>query len=38
MKHTEGSSYGLWGLAFVNALIFIIFAFGFFKPQTKRDW
>lgn len=38
MNHSEGSAYGLWGLALVNALIFILFAFGFFKPQTKRDW
>ena len=28
----------LWFLAFVNAAIFIVFAFSFFKPQTKRDW
>ena len=32
------SSYGLWFFAFLNATIFIIFAFSFFKPQTKRDW
>ena len=32
------SGYGLWFLAFVNAAIFIVFAFSFFKPQTKRDW
>lgn len=31
-------SYGLWGLAFVNAAIFIFFAFSFFRPRTKRDW
>jgi len=36
--HSEASAYGLWGLAFVNAAIFIFFAFSFFKPQTKRDW
>ena len=33
-----GASYGLWGLAFINSAVFIIFAFSFFKPQTKRDW
>jgi len=22
----------------INALVFIFFAFSFFKPQTKRDW
>ena len=37
MNH-EVPAYGLWGLAFINAAIFIIFAFSFFKPRTKRDW
>ena len=31
-------AYGLWGLALINALIFIIFAFSFTKPRTPRDW
>jgi len=31
-------AYGLWGLALVNAAVFIIFAFSFFKPATKQDW
>lgn len=31
-------AYGLWLLAAVNSAIFILFAFSFFKPQTKRDW
>lgn len=31
-------AYGLWGLVLVNSAIFIIFAFSFFKPATKRDW
>jgi|TARA_R110002072_G_scaffold212294_2_gene369769 protein-S-isoprenylcysteine O-methyltransferase Ste14 len=34
----ETASYGLWFLAFINAAIFIIFAFSFFKPKTERDW
>ena len=38
MNHSEGSAYGLWGLTIINSLIFIFFAFSFFKPQTKRDW
>ena len=38
MNHSEGSAYGLWSLAIINSLIFIFFAFSFFKPQTKRDW
>ena len=33
-----GSDYGLWGLVVVNSLVFIIFAFSFFKPKTMRDW
>ena len=31
-------AYGLWGLVVLNSLIFIIFAFSFAKPQSKRDW
>ena len=31
-------AYGLWGLVLVNSVIFIFFAFTFFKPQTPRDW
>ena len=32
------SAYGLWLLAIINSLIFIIFAFSFTKPKTSRDW
>ncbi len=32
------SAYGLWSLVIVNSAIFILFAFSFFKPSTKRDW
>lgn len=32
------SGYGLWAFAFVNAAVFILFAFSFVKPQTPRDW
>ena len=31
-------AYGLWSLVIINSAIFILFAFSFFKPQTKRDW
>lgn len=31
-------AYGLWGLVIVNSVLFIGFAFSFFKPQTKTDW
>lgn len=34
----SASSYGLWSLVIINSLVFIIFAFSFFKPQTRRDW
>lgn len=34
----SSSEYGLWALAIVNSLVFIIFAFSFAKPQSKRDW
>jgi protein-S-isoprenylcysteine O-methyltransferase Ste14 len=34
----EPPAYGLWGLVVINSAIFILFAFSFFKPQTKRDW
>jgi protein-S-isoprenylcysteine O-methyltransferase Ste14 len=31
-------AYGLWTLVIINSAIFILFAFSFFKPKTKRDW
>ncbi len=34
--HTD--SYGLWFLVIFNSAVFILFAFSFFKPKTKRDW
>lgn len=37
MNSTE-NAYGLWSLVVINSLVFIIFAFSFFKPQSKRDW
>ncbi len=38
MNHDSIPAYGLWGLAIINALVFIGFAFSFFKPSTPRDW
>ena len=35
---TEQPAYGLWPLVIINSLIFILFAFSFSKPKTKRDW
>jgi hypothetical protein len=31
-------AYGLWALVIINSAIFILFAFSFFRPTTKRDW
>ena len=30
--------YGLWSLVIINSAVFIIFAFSFTKPKTRRDW
>jgi protein-S-isoprenylcysteine O-methyltransferase Ste14 len=39
MEHAaEAPAYGLWGLVILNSVIFIGFAFSFFKPQTTTDW
>lgn len=32
------NGYGLWSLVIINSAFFIIFAFSFFKPQSRRDW
>lgn len=34
----DAPAYGLWLLVIINSVIFIFFAFTFFKPQTRRDW
>jgi methanethiol S-methyltransferase len=34
----QSPAYGLWGLAALNSIVFILFAFSFFKPRTSRDW
>lgn len=31
-------AYGLWALVVVNSLVFVIFAFSFYHPNTRRDW
>ena len=36
--NAQSSAYGLWSLVIINSLVFIIFAFSFAKPQSKRDW
>lgn len=35
---TDASAYGLWSLVVINSLVFIVFAFSFSRPRTKRDW
>jgi methanethiol S-methyltransferase len=35
---SDESGYGLWSLVIVNSVIFILFAYSFFKPRTDRDW
>ena len=37
MNH-EMYGYGLWGLVIINSALFLIFAFSFYHPKTKRDW
>jgi hypothetical protein len=39
MPHESNTpAYGLWPLVIINSALFIMFAFSFAKPQTKRDW
>lgn len=40
MEHSNSipAAYGLWSLVIINSLVFIIFAFSFTRPKTRRDW
>jgi protein-S-isoprenylcysteine O-methyltransferase Ste14 len=38
VTHDAIPAYGLWGLVLINTLVFVGFAFSFFKPSTARDW
>ena len=38
MNHNDAPAYGLWFLVLVNSAVFILFAFSFTKPKTRRDW
>ena len=38
MTATDATGYGLWGLVAANSLVFILFAFGFARPRSARDW
>jgi len=31
-------AYGHWQLVIINSMIILIFAFSFFRPQSRRDW
>lgn len=37
MTHAD-YGYGLWTLAAINSVVFILFAYTFFKPLNTRDW
>ncbi len=34
----DGPAYGLWSLVAINSAVFVLFAFSFFQPQSRRDW
>lgn len=34
----DAAAYGLWPVVIINAAVFILFAFSFTKPRTRRDW
>lgn len=34
----EAPAYGLWSLVIINSVVFILFAYSFFKPRAPRDW
>jgi protein-S-isoprenylcysteine O-methyltransferase Ste14 len=36
--NADAPAYGLWSLVIVNSVVFILFAYSFFKPRTGRDW
>jgi protein-S-isoprenylcysteine O-methyltransferase Ste14 len=38
MMNHAGNDYGLWGLVVLNSIVFIGFAYSFFKPLNLRDW
>jgi protein-S-isoprenylcysteine O-methyltransferase Ste14 len=38
VSHDDAPAYGLWGMVLLNSVVFLFFAFSFFKPKTKRDW
>jgi hypothetical protein len=37
MSH-DAPAYGLRSLVIINSVVFILFAFSFTHPRTRRDW
>lgn len=35
---TESHAYGLWSVVAIYSSLFVIFAFSFARPRSKRDW
>lgn len=35
---SDAPAYGLWPLVIINSAVFILFAFSFARPRTRRDW
>lgn len=38
MNHDAPGAYGLWWVVVLNSVVFLAFAFSFFRPQSGRDW
>jgi protein-S-isoprenylcysteine O-methyltransferase Ste14 len=38
MMNSPDNAYGLWGLVVLNSIVFIGFAYSFYKPLNMRDW
>lgn len=36
--NTDTPAYGLWPLVIINTAVFVIFAFSFSHPHSRRDW
>ena len=36
--NADTPAYGLWSLVIINSVVFVLFAYSFFKPRTGRDW
>lgn len=36
--NSASNDYGLWGLAVLNIVVFVGFAYSFYKPDSARDW